>query len=598
MNKSRKQSNQKDFNSLMDAYKKDYIQSAGERLTELDTLLEELTGNPDNPAACKRMRQIVHNLSGSAGLYGMTLAGDAARSIDQRMLDITEQGQTINPDDLARFRQALDIIRNEFRIGKPPPSATEPEAAAVVETGIPTPADAPQPRRILVIEDDADVSRLIGEHLRRAGYHVTLAATGKAALHSLASDIVHDLILLDLMLPDIDGYALLKAIREDRGKLMVPIIILTARNATNDKVEGLERGADDYVTKPCVMEELLARVATQLERTSIFKELALKDGLTGAFNHRHFQERLSEEIRRWERRRHTFCMCMMDLDRFKAVNDTYGHQVGDVVLQGLVEYLRIQLRGLDILARYGGEEFTVIFPETGLEAGRRAMTRLFQNMRPLNINLPDGGTSLLTTFSAGLVECPRDGTDARTLIHKADRALYYAKHQGGNCYYCYQDLPSSFALHDAAPIQPDVPAKPTVYYVGPPGAVREHFIPMLRKEGYQVTTLEDLHECLVLAQERIPNLMILDHGQDGIGGILDDTASISRLPDLAPTLIVAGRSQDLELDPYLRCGIVDFMIQPFNLAEVRLRLRRAQAINQTPTNSLKRGRSGEAPPPA
>ena len=172
-------------------------------------------------------------------------------------------------------------------------------------------------------------------------------------------DQAPDLILLDVMLPDIDGYEISRRIKNDAELPFIPIILVTARDSTRDKVAGLDAGADDYLTKPINFPELEARVRSMLrikrlqdeleEKNRELERLSISDGLTGLFNHRHIHGLLEEEFERAERSRDRISVAMFDLDHFKSVNDRYGHQAGDRVLVQLADILRETAREIDRL---------------------------------------------------------------------------------------------------------------------------------------------------------------------------------------------------------------------------------------------------------
>src|SRR5690554_1204022 len=295
--------------------------------------------------------------------------------------------------------------------------------------------------RILVVDDNPDNIEIIATRLRFRGYEMEEATDGRQAL-----DIVRtnppDLILLDVMLPDIDGYEISRQIKNDDNLPFIPIILVTARDSTQDKVMGLDAGADDYLTKPINFPELEARVRSMLrikrlqdeleEKNRELERLSISDGLTGLYNHRKIHSLLHEEFDRAQRTAEKISVAMLDLDRFKAVNDTYGHPAGDKVLQELAQILRENAREIDRCGRYGGEEFMVILPETDIDDATVFVERIRREVarRPFDIGT---GEPLHMTVSAGVATCPNEGIDSpETLVELADNALYGAKSGGGD----------------------------------------------------------------------------------------------------------------------------------------------------------------------
>lgn len=295
--------------------------------------------------------------------------------------------------------------------------------------------------RILVVDDNADNLEIISTRLRFRGYDIQEATRGEEALEEVRS-WGPDLILLDVMLPDIDGYEVAQRIKEDSELPFIPIILVTARDSTQDKVAGLDAGADDYLTKPINFPELEARVRSMMrikelqdeigEKNERLEKLSISDGLTGLFNHRHIQIVLHEEFERAKRTGEPVTIIMFDLDHFKQVNDTYGHQVGDRVLRESAGILRGSAREIDKLGRYGGEEFIAILPGTDMGEGcifaERVRRRLESHAFPLGDHPP-----IHMTISAGITTFPAHAaSEPADLVRRADEALYSAKTAGRN----------------------------------------------------------------------------------------------------------------------------------------------------------------------
>jgi two-component system, cell cycle response regulator len=298
-----------------------------------------------------------------------------------------------------------------------------------------------EPGRILVVDDNRDNIEIIAARLRFRGYEIEEASDGAEAL-ALVNEHAPDLILLDVMLPDIDGYEISRRIKGSEELPFIPIILVTARDSTQDKVAGLDAGADDYLTKPINFPELEARVRSMLrikrlqdeleEKNRELERLSISDGLTGLFNHRHIHGLLAEEFERVARTEDCMSVAMFDLDHFKAVNDTYGHQAGDRVLVELADILRETARDIDRLGRYGGEEFMVLLPETCIEDATVFVERVRREVarRPFDIGREE---PLRMTLSAGVATYPHELIgDVETLVRLADQALYAAKAGGRN----------------------------------------------------------------------------------------------------------------------------------------------------------------------
>jgi two-component system, cell cycle response regulator len=308
----------------------------------------------------------------------------------------------------------------------------------------PHPGDAKR-ARILVVDDHPDNLEILNARLSRE-YEVVTASNGQEALDRVRSEPPH-LILLDVMMPVMDGYEVSHRIKNDSSLPFIPIILVTARDSTEDKVTGL-RDADDYLTKPVNFPELEARIRSMLrikglqdevdrknreleEVNKKLRKLSITDGLTELFNHRHVHELLHEEFERSRRSGDPMAVTMLDLDRFKQVNDTYGHPTGDVILYETGRILREVAREIDMIGRYGGEEFIAILPGATEAAAAQFAQRVRE--RVASHVYRDEATEVRMTLSAGVVsypECQTDNPDH--LIKHADEALYAAKANGRN----------------------------------------------------------------------------------------------------------------------------------------------------------------------
>jgi len=295
--------------------------------------------------------------------------------------------------------------------------------------------------RILVVDDNLDNAEIIATRLRYRGYTIEEASDGASALAAVHRE-PPDLMLLDIMLPDMDGFEVSRRIKGDASLPFFPIILVTARDSTEDKVMGFDAGADDYLTKPITFSELEARVRAMLrikrlqdeleEKNRELRRLSISDGLTGLFNHRHIHGLLREEYERSMRTGAPLTVAMFDLDHFKLINDTWGHQAGDRVLQETADILRLNAREVDRLGRYGGEEFIAILPETDSEGGATFVERVRLAVERHVFRIRDDA-DVRMTLSAGIASFPHERVhNAETLISKADDAMYAAKSRGRN----------------------------------------------------------------------------------------------------------------------------------------------------------------------
>ncbi len=293
---------------------------------------------------------------------------------------------------------------------------------------------------ILVIDDSKLIAHVAKNILTKQGHEVLLAEDGETGL-DIAKDNKPDLILLDLILPGIDGYGVCERIKNDSTIKDIPVIMLTSKAEHADKVQGLELGASDYVTKPFDEGELIARVNTHLrikelyesvqEKNRLLLEMANRDGLTGLYNHRYFQEAISKDFKKALRYKESLACVMFDIDHFKKFNDTYGHPVGDVVLKTLGELIKNLMRDSDLAARYGGEEFALILYHTEEKDAYNIAERLRKTVEQHKFQAEDLVLSVNISVGVACYYHP-EILDAKTLIECADKALYKAKEGGRN----------------------------------------------------------------------------------------------------------------------------------------------------------------------
>jgi diguanylate cyclase (GGDEF)-like protein len=281
---------------------------------------------------------------------------------------------------------------------------------------------------VLVVDDEPDKRLLLAFALENEGYEVHTAVDGVAGLAAVE---LHqpDLIVTDVMMPRMDGYEMIRRVRGNPQTKFIPVIIQSAARVEGRDVRlGSELGALGYLTDPTDLDLLRARARTLLELKQYLdscQEAAFTDHLTGLANRRRFERQLEREVARTERYGHPFCLLLVDIDNFKEVNDTHGHETGDEALRGVANVIQSGTRGIDTGARIGGDEFAVILPETNLARGMEVAERLRSAIAAL-----DTGVAGRVTASLGVAELPACARTGEGLRAAADAALYEAKRAG------------------------------------------------------------------------------------------------------------------------------------------------------------------------
>jgi diguanylate cyclase (GGDEF)-like protein len=298
---------------------------------------------------------------------------------------------------------------------------------------------------ILVVDDDIVSRTVVEKHLKKAGFQVATAANGQSALKAF-DDHFFPIVLTDWMMPGIDGPQLCRLIREKQTEGYVFIILITSRDSKTDIVSGLESGADDYLTKPIHPAEMVARVNTGIRILKLEKSLkkaneeirmlSITDPLTSCFNRGYLNEHFPHELNRAKRYSHPLSVVLVDIDHFKRINDTYGHQVGDEVLKKFASCIQKEIRKkIDWVVRYGGEEFLIVLPET-LRSGAFCMAeRVRESVASMEMMIGNHNLKVTASFGGACATFQNkcfQNTTMDQLINQADEQLYRSKREGRN----------------------------------------------------------------------------------------------------------------------------------------------------------------------
>ncbi len=298
-------------------------------------------------------------------------------------------------------------------------------------TDLQTPIEDSKPLVVLV-DDSVVIHRLLTTRLRSESIELVCFESGEKALE-FAQDHSPALFLLDIEMPGMDGYTMLRRIKDEPSLREVPIIMLSGLSSADDKVVAFDLGANDFITKPFEIAELRARIRAALRLHSLLQMLSQRaqvDGLTGLWNRAHFDEHWRSETSRISRHGGELSLALLDLDNFKSINDTYGHPAGDEVLAALAKLMGKTIRRSDLACRYGGEEFAIIMPETGPTEASAVCERIREGLEAMRWpRHPEREV----TVSIGIAGSAGNAAiDPGKWIVQADKQLYAAKHGGRN----------------------------------------------------------------------------------------------------------------------------------------------------------------------
>jgi len=297
---------------------------------------------------------------------------------------------------------------------------------------------------ILLVEDDAISRKMLEKILINEGFKVASVENGKEAL-ALFREHFFPIVLTDWLMPEMDGSELFKTIRNEKHEGYVYIILLTAEDSKDDIISGLESGADDYLTKPANHAELVARLKNGLRILDLEKSLksaneeirilSITDPLTGIYNRGYLNERLPQEIKRSIRYKRSLSFILCDIDRFKSVNDNYGHLAGDTILKGFVGCITDSIRDqIDWSARYGGEEFLIVLPETDFLGAKHLAERMRAVVSEKDHIIGDKKVRITASFgvSGFSPDTLKKNMLVDDMLNHVDKYLYKAKDGGRN----------------------------------------------------------------------------------------------------------------------------------------------------------------------
>ncbi|MFC1570649.1 diguanylate cyclase [Candidatus Omnitrophota bacterium] len=282
-------------------------------------------------------------------------------------------------------------------------------------------------KTILITDDEPEMRNILEELLTGAGYIVVKATNGLEALDAVKEENP-DLILLDVNMPKMDGTEVKARLNKNPSSAAIPVIFVTGRGSSSDKIKGFNLGVDDYITKPFNLKELLVRVDATLSRRKFYEEISMTDGLTGLYNRHFFKKQFSLFFNLAKRHKEpVFSLAIIDMDKLKDINDTHGHQVGDFVLIKFASIMEKTLRKTDIITRYGGDEFTIIFPQNTEKEAIEAIARVKAKIIGKEFKYKDADIKVGFSISVGVSSYSKRFKDESAMFEVADNKMYKDK---------------------------------------------------------------------------------------------------------------------------------------------------------------------------
>jgi two-component system cell cycle response regulator len=542
-----------------------FLQEMTKQMQFLDMLFLGDGSQSDIHAQCVKAYRFFHSWKGSAPVFGLDEIGQLASHLELIWRWVGEP-HTLSLDQSERalkFQSSIQATLPYYRqVDQERALRMKEIERSAGEESVQQPT---RQQRILVVDDDPVLRSYLAQNLKLDGYQVDEAGNVESAKIKLRQNTYH-LITLDLIMEPTMGYELFEFLKQDISLKWIPLIVLSGRNDLPDKIRCFNLGADDYVTKPFEVDELVARISRILTRMSAFEQMAFRDPLTGIYNRRYVDNQIEQELRRVERNPAPLSLCFLDIDRFKSINDTYGHQIGDLVLQGLAHKLQHTLRISDLLGRYGGEEFTVIFPGLKAEQAKTIMDNFLDSIRGVPIAHNEGeGYSI--TFSAGIAEF--NGTESSLeWIGRADSVMYQAKQEGRDRVYIADNKKQESAVEEAN--------RKRVLIVEDEEILRSILVSIMVSAGFDTTESIDgvmAYELLKKEQFDIAMIDIVMPNMDGL--TLLSKIRNEQLPGGKPmkTILFSSNKNDQDMHKASALGADAFLTKPFSLIELEQKVK-------------------------
>lgn len=418
----------------------------------------------------------------------------------------------------------------------------------------------PDRGKILLVDDDITILKLLENAFTLEGYKVYICDDSASTMDTIAV-ARPDIIILDIMMPELSGYEILEKIKAKPEYSDIYVVFLSGKGDADDKIKGIKSGADDYITKPFVIGEVVTRVEMIMRRSDKYREKLLKDCLTDAYSRYYFNLRITEELERYRRNGTIFSIAFVDMDHFKYINDQYGHQTGDHVLKELVSHITKNIRGCDSIYRYEGEEFIILLPDTTEDNAYTAIERLRQGFGNETISI--GGVNLNVTFSAGIKQVCDLDAGIEQLISDADKAMYYAKRCGRNKVVVYGKGLEVQSL------------KKTLLIVDDENTILKLLSVRLSNIGYNIITAKDGKDAIALAEEIHPDVVLLDLILPDIDGFeVCGQIKENMLTRSTRIIMLTKKRQKKSIVKGLHSGADDYITKPFSMAELEARIMR------------------------
>lgn len=537
--------------ALIRVAQKTFIKELGFRIDEMENLLISCEGKC-NERDTQHILRFFHLLNGTAATLGLNNMASIGRRWEHRIKDLLRKGKTL---DLVTLKDIhLQIIEIKEKVGflledEEPGSCARPENNYI---------NLPDRGKVLLVDDDVAILKLLENALTMEGYSVYICDDSESAMDFIAVTRP-DIVILDIMMPEVDGFELLKKIKTKPELSSMHVIFLSSIKNIDDKIKGISLGADDYITKPFIIAEVVAKIETILKRSNKFKEKLLKDDLTGAYSRHFFKRRLDEEIERYKNEDAVFSIAIIDMDHYKVINEKYGYLAGDIVLKALGAYLIKNTGESGGVFRYGGQQFIVLLPGIAELEAFSMVDNLRKNFGQRSI--PVAATFVSPTFSAGIMQVDERNITEDQLTGNAYRAMYQAKKQGRNRVVIYNE--------EMGPQK----SNRTLLLVDDENIILRLLKDRLSNTGYRIITAKDGKSAIELTCKQNPDAMVLDIVLPDINGFDVCRQIKNNKATCATKVMMLSRKRGRQnIAQGFYAGADDYLTKPFSMDELEARI--------------------------
>ncbi len=538
------------INRVMESAREVYITELDVRTSELESFINAC--GEFTEADINRLERFFHSMSGTAATLGLDYLSSIGREWENKLR--TRNGPVTIGDSTivdCMLSAVKDIKRNisDMHIQREATRKSNGEGRyGHTARG-----------KILLVDDDISILKLLENAFTIEGYEVYICDDPVTAM-DMISVTMPDIILLDVMMPDISGFELLGQIRSKEEYSDIHIVILSAKGDIDDKILGIKSGADDYIVKPFAIGEVTTRVEMIMRRSKNYREKLMKDHVTGACSRYYFNLRISEEFERYKRYGSIFSIVFLDIDNYKHINDNYGHHTGEYVLRKYISSMIASMRGCDSIYRYGCGEFIILMPDTPEEQAYLAIERIRGELEGGTISA--GGEDFYITFSAGINQAGDKSESVEKLISDADKAMYFAKKRGRDKTVIYSDKIDDMLI------------KKTLLVVDDENTILKLLTERLACIGYNVAAARDGNHAVALASEIRPDAVVLDLNLPDIDGF-EVCRRIKEGAGAYPVkvIILLKKEEKEHIEKCLRSEADDYVTKPFSMAKLEERIK-------------------------